>query len=64
MNTELLKLAESIEALAESIANDTTSENETEIGQTKRASFDYGTLGDEYSPSGTDPITRFALGGE
>lgn len=63
MNEELYKLAESIEALAEAVAKEASEESRPRSVE-KRASFDYGTLGEEYNPSGADPITRFALGGE
>lgn len=61
MDQELYKLAESIEALAETIARE-ASEAEQPANVTKRASLEYGTLGDEYNPGGTDAITRFVLG--
>lgn len=57
-DNELIKIAESIEALAKSISEDTTNEKTA----SRRSSFEYGTLGDEYNPSGSDPLTRFALG--
>lgn len=59
-DNELIKIAESIEALAKAISED----NANEKVASKRSSFEYGTLGDEYNPSGSDPLTRFALSSE
>lgn len=58
----LMKLAESMEALAKSIDDDTDREERQMKTAARRATYDYGTLGDEYAPGGTDPLTRFALG--
>ena len=62
-DNELIKIAESIEALAKAISED-NSANTNEKVASKRSSFEYGTLGDEYNPSGSDPLTRFALSSE
>ncbi len=61
-DNELIKIAESIEALAKAISEDNNNANEKVAS--KRSSFEYGTLGDEYNPSGSDPLTRFALSSE
>lgn len=61
-DNELIKIAESIEALAKAISEDNNNAN-VKVAS-KRSSFEYGTLGDEYNPSGSDPLTRFALSSE
>lgn len=64
----LLKLAENLEELAQEIEKEEaggiwhSSAGYSTKTASRRDAIDYGTLGDTYNGSGTDPLTRFALG--